>query len=51
VADGALGDGKISFLINKAGEIDRVSVALEPNVKEIVFTRKKDNNVAAESGK
>jgi CubicO group peptidase (beta-lactamase class C family) len=51
VADGALGGGKISFLMNKAGEIDRVSIALEPSVKEIVFTRKKDNNVAAGSGK
>jgi len=26
--------------MNRAGEIDRVAIALEPSVKEIVFTRK-----------
>ena len=31
---------KLTFLMNQAGEIDRVSIALEPAVKEIVFTRK-----------
>jgi CubicO group peptidase (beta-lactamase class C family) len=31
---------KVTFLMNGAGEIDRVSVPLEPNVKEIIFTRK-----------
>jgi CubicO group peptidase (beta-lactamase class C family) len=31
---------KVTFLMNRAGEIDRVTIALEPNVKEIVFTRK-----------
>jgi CubicO group peptidase (beta-lactamase class C family) len=31
---------KLTFLINRAGEIDRVSIPLEPTVKEIVFTRK-----------
>jgi hypothetical protein len=31
---------KVTFLINRAGEIDRVSIPLEPNVKEIVFARK-----------
>jgi CubicO group peptidase (beta-lactamase class C family) len=31
---------KVTFLINRAGEIDRVSIPLEPNVKEIIFTRK-----------
>jgi hypothetical protein len=41
--------GKVTFLMNKAGEIDRVSVSLEPNVKEIVFTRKKETNPAATS--
>jgi hypothetical protein len=30
----------MTFLMNRAGEIDRVTVPLEPNVKEIVFTRK-----------
>jgi hypothetical protein len=31
---------KLTFLMNQAGEIDRVSIAFEPTVKEIVFTRK-----------
>ena len=31
---------KVTFLMNKAGEIDRVSIPLESNVKEIIFTRK-----------
>ncbi len=31
---------KVTFLINKAGEIDRVSIPLESSVKEIIFTRK-----------
>ncbi|MCI0390821.1 MAG: serine hydrolase [Acidobacteria bacterium] len=35
-----LGGTKVTFLMNRAGEIDRVSIALEPTVKEIVFTRK-----------
>lgn len=40
--EGAAGlDGtKLTFLMNRAGEIAGVSIALEPNVKEIVFTRK-----------
>jgi CubicO group peptidase (beta-lactamase class C family) len=40
--DGAAGfEGtKVAFLINRAGEIDRAALALEPNVKEIIFTRK-----------
>ena len=40
--EGAPGlDGtKVTFLINKAGEIDRVSIPLESTVKEIIFTRK-----------
>lgn len=46
-----LNDLKVMFQMNKAGELDRVAILLEPNVKEIVFTRKKDNNVAATSGK
>jgi CubicO group peptidase (beta-lactamase class C family) len=45
------GEMKITFLMNKAGEIDRVAILLESSVKEIIFTRKKDNNVAATSGK
>jgi CubicO group peptidase (beta-lactamase class C family) len=44
VAEGSLEGRKVSFLMNKAGEIDRVAILLEPGVKEIVFTRKKDNN-------
>ncbi|MGE0129840.1 MAG: serine hydrolase [Blastocatellales bacterium] len=39
----ALGGTKMTFLINRAGEIDRVAIALEPNVKEIIFTRRKEN--------
>ena len=41
-AEGAAGlEGtKLTFLINRAGEIDGVAIALEPTVKEIVFTRK-----------
>jgi CubicO group peptidase (beta-lactamase class C family) len=41
--------GKVTFLMNKAGEIDCVSVSLEPNVKEIVFTRKKETHPAVTS--
>lgn len=42
VAEGAssLGGTKMTFLMNRAGEIDRVAIALEPAVKEIIFTRK-----------
>lgn len=50
-AEGVRSGLKVSFLMNKAGEIDRVAILLEPNVKEIVFTRKKDNNVAVTTGK
>jgi CubicO group peptidase (beta-lactamase class C family) len=41
-ADGVAGLGgmKLTFLMNKAGEIDRISIPLESSVKEIVFTRK-----------
>jgi len=49
VAEGNLEGSKVTFLMNKTGEIDGVSVALEPNVKEIVFTRKKENNPAVTS--
>jgi CubicO group peptidase (beta-lactamase class C family) len=38
---------KVAFLMNRAGEIDRVAIALEPNVKEIVFTRKPAEQVKA----
>jgi CubicO group peptidase (beta-lactamase class C family) len=31
---------KVTFLMNNAGDIDRVALLLEPSVKEIVFTRK-----------
>jgi CubicO group peptidase (beta-lactamase class C family) len=50
-ADGTLSGLKVAFQMNKAGELDRVAILLESNVKEIVFTRKKDSNVAATSGK
>jgi hypothetical protein len=36
----ALCGTKVTFLVNNAGEIDRVSIPLEPSVKEIIFTRK-----------
>jgi CubicO group peptidase (beta-lactamase class C family) len=39
----ALGGTKVTFLMNRAGEIDRVAISLEPNVKEIIFTRRKEN--------
>jgi len=41
-AEGAAGlEGtKVTFLVNRAGEIDSVSIPLEPNVKEIIFRRK-----------
>ncbi|HZM89225.1 MAG TPA: DUF3471 domain-containing protein, partial [Blastocatellia bacterium] len=41
-AEGAAGlEGtKITFQVNRAGEIDSVSIPLEPNVKDIVFKRK-----------
>jgi len=39
----ALGGTKLTFLINRAGEVDRVAIPLEPNVKEIIFTRRKGN--------
>jgi len=39
----ALEGTKMTFLMNRAGEIDRVAIALEPNVKEIIFTRRKEN--------
>ena len=40
--EGALGlEGtKVTFLVSPAGEIDSVSIPLEPSVKEIVFKRK-----------
>jgi CubicO group peptidase (beta-lactamase class C family) len=41
-AEGAAGLGgtKLTFLVSRAGEIDSVAIALEPNVREIIFTRK-----------
>src|SRR5262245_40467658 len=43
VVEGDLKGVKITFLMNGAGEIDRASIPLEPSVKEIIFTRRKDN--------
>ena len=31
---------KVTFLVSKTGEIESVAIALEPSVKEIIFTRK-----------
>lgn len=31
--------GRMAFLTNKKGEVDRVAIPLEPNVSDIVFTR------------
>ncbi len=42
ISEGNLEGSKVTFLMSKTGEIDRISIPLEPNVKEIVFTRKKD---------
>jgi hypothetical protein len=41
-AEGAAGlEGtKLTFQVSRAGEIDSVTIPLEPNVKEIVFTRR-----------
>lgn len=41
-AEGAAGlEGtKVTFVVSRAGEIDSVAIALEPSVKEIIFTRK-----------
>src|SRR5262245_49022514 len=39
----ALEGTKVTFLINRAGEIDRVAIPLETNVREIIFTRRKEN--------
>jgi CubicO group peptidase (beta-lactamase class C family) len=50
--EGAAGIGgiKLTFLMNRAGEIDRVSLPFESSVKEIVFTRKpKTENQASAS--
>jgi hypothetical protein len=33
--------GRVAFLTNKKGEVDRVAMPLEPNVSDIVFTRVK----------
>ena len=49
--DGTLSGRKVAFLMNKAGELDRVAILLEPSVKEIVFMRKKETNGTATSGK
>ncbi len=36
---------KVTFQMNLAGDIDSLSVPLEPNVKDIVFTRSGDRNM------
>jgi hypothetical protein len=50
-ADGTLNGTKVTFLMNKAGELDRVAILLEPNVKEIVFTRRKDEKPVTTSSR
>lgn len=51
VDEGNLAGSKLTFLLSKTGELDRISVALEPNAKELVFTRKKELTPATTSGK
>ncbi len=34
--------GRVTFLMDKKGDVDRVTVPFEPNVPDIVFTRVKD---------
>jgi CubicO group peptidase (beta-lactamase class C family) len=40
-----LEESQLMFLYNKKGEIDRLSVPLEPNVGDIVFTRAADESM------
>lgn len=49
VVEGDLKGVKITFLMNGAGEIDRASIPIEPSVKEIIFTRRKDNGCESTS--
>jgi len=37
--------GKVMFLYNKKGEIDRIAAPLEPNVDDIIFTRVPDESM------
>jgi len=41
--------GKVQFLMSVNGDIDRVLVPLEPNVKEIVFTRRAEEKMRQRS--
>ncbi|HEX4946822.1 MAG TPA: DUF3471 domain-containing protein, partial [Blastocatellia bacterium] len=50
-SSGTLSGLKFAFQMNKAGELDRVAILLEPSVKEIVFTRKKTNTATVTSGR
>lgn len=38
-------NAKVTFLYNKQGDIDRITVPLEPNVDDIVFTRVGDDSM------
>jgi len=49
VAEGSLEGRKVTFLMNKTGEIDGVSMLLGPGVKEIVVTGRKVSDAAATS--
>jgi CubicO group peptidase (beta-lactamase class C family)/dipeptidyl aminopeptidase/acylaminoacyl peptidase len=40
---------KITFLYDKKGDIDRISISLEPAVSEIVFTRMPDDSMKQKS--
>jgi CubicO group peptidase (beta-lactamase class C family) len=42
IGEGAMKDLKVVYLMNKAGEIDRLSMRLEPAVKDIVFTKRSE---------
>lgn len=48
---GPLEGTKITFIVNAAGEIDGVSIPLEPSVKEIVFKRKPRSDERASAQK
>lgn len=49
IAGGNLEGRMMTFLLNQAGEVERVAIALEPNVKEIIFTRRKESRAAVNS--
>jgi dipeptidyl aminopeptidase/acylaminoacyl peptidase/CubicO group peptidase (beta-lactamase class C family) len=48
-SDGRFDRTKVSFLYNKKGDIDRVTMSLEPAVADIVFTRIADDSMRQRS--